>query len=159
MLKDNIINHRFWQKVKKTSKCWLWISSTSSHSLRNVKGYGSFNINGKAYYAHRLSYEDFSKLKIKKGMVVDHLCRNTLCVNPQHLELVTNGENIRRGRELKSTIKTQKIIVCKNNHELSFPTLCNIDGNLHDCISCNLIRTTNWFFKKKKGCQRILSKI
>lgn len=51
---------------------------------------------GKSTLAHRFSYE-FAKGEIPAGLVLDHLCRNTSCVNPDHLEATTQTENIARG--------------------------------------------------------------
>ncbi|WP_414630996.1 HNH endonuclease signature motif containing protein [Alcanivorax jadensis] len=51
---------------------------------------------GKAVKAHRFSYETFES-PIPEGMQLDHLCRVRNCVNPRHLEPVTNRENVRRG--------------------------------------------------------------
>ena len=48
-------------------------------------------------YAHRASYE-LAKGPIPDGMHLDHLCRVTCCINPDHLEPVTNRENARRGQ-------------------------------------------------------------
>lgn len=64
-------------------------------------GYGEFftqRVNGKVkmVHAHRFSYE-VVKGKIPDGLVIDHLCRNSKCVNPDHLEPVTQKENIIRG--------------------------------------------------------------
>ena len=53
-------------------------------------------MNGKRLPAHRASYELF-KGSIPNDLVIDHLCRNTLCVNPCHLEAVTSVENVMRG--------------------------------------------------------------
>lgn len=69
--------------------CLLW-TGTAPH------GYGSFWYDGKKVRAHRFSYEHFIG-EIAPGLVLDHLCRNTLCVNPDHLEPVTHAENLRRG--------------------------------------------------------------
>lgn len=83
---------RFWPKVDATSDCWLW----TGH--RDDDGYGKFTVvSGQSpMYAHRWSYE-FLVGPIPAGLVLDHLCRNPPCTNPDHLEPVTNEENIRRG--------------------------------------------------------------
>lgn len=84
------VEERFWAKVEKTSGCWEWVGAITD------TGYGLFGIKDVRYYAHRLSYED-SKGQIKSGLEIDHLCRNTKCVNPDHLEAVTPRENKLRG--------------------------------------------------------------
>lgn len=66
----------------------------------NNKGYGRVTRNQRQVYAHRLSYEA-SKGPIPKGYDLDHLCRNPRCINPDHLEPVTHGENMRRGWSAK----------------------------------------------------------
>jgi hypothetical protein len=72
------------------SGCWLWIGE-QGHS-----GYGRFDCGGgRRIAAHRFSLS-LSRGPIPPELVVDHLCRNTTCVNPQHLEAVTNWENTLR---------------------------------------------------------------
>ena len=85
-LKDII---RFLTQIHHTSNCWEWKGSKG-------RGYGLFSVNGKIGVAHRFSYELF-KEQIPQGMELDHLCKNTSCVNPEHLEPVTHKENLMRG--------------------------------------------------------------
>jgi hypothetical protein len=72
------------------SGCWLWIGSISP------QGYGHFFHGGQMVGAHRFSYEHEHGL-IPAGLQIDHLCRVRSCVNPSHLEPVTNRENTLRG--------------------------------------------------------------
>lgn len=82
---------RFWSKVSKTKGCWLWEGPT------NPEGYGRFYLNHKLVGPHRYSYELHNGKIPKATPYLDHLCRNPLCVNPDHLEPVTNRENGVRG--------------------------------------------------------------
>jgi len=81
---------RFWQKVRKTESCWLWEAGGSAEDGRGV-----FRRNGRLEQAYRISYELLVG-PIPEGLTLDHLCRTPACVNPEHLEAVTMGENIRR---------------------------------------------------------------
>lgn len=89
------------------SGCWNWTGS------RNNMGYGTLAVGGhKKGKAHRASYEHFVG-PIPAGLTLDHLCRNRLCVNPEHLEPVTHEENVRRGA--RGVLKTH----CKHGHEFT----------------------------------------
>ena len=70
--------------------CWLWLGSVYRD------GYGQIGVRARKFRAHRASYEVFVK-PIPDGLQLDHLCRVRSCVNPKHLEPVTNQENLRRG--------------------------------------------------------------
>lgn len=72
------------------SGCWLWYGTI------NADGYGFTCINNKRKSAHRVSYTVY-RGPIPNGMQIDHLCRVRCCVNPDHMEVVTQQENIRRG--------------------------------------------------------------
>ena len=69
--------------------CWVWTGS------RNKKGYGIGSYHNHTISVHRFAYEQ-TKGRIPAGLTIDHLCRNKLCVNPDHLEAVTLRENIQR---------------------------------------------------------------
>lgn len=89
----------FWKKVNKTTTCWLWTGSLN-------RGYGRFGVDGKLKYAHKLIYEQTYGI-LPKGKQLDHICRARACVNPTHLEIVSNRENVSRGKRSKlNTSKT-----------------------------------------------------
>lgn len=137
---------RFWNNVEKTDSCWLWAGATT-HSY-NSDGYlGSEKWKYGVLYAraqtgrrtqvraHRFSYE-LHNGPIPKGLQIDHLCRNTLCVNPNHLEAVTNRENAVRGAS------AQRWTHCKKGHALTEDNLYIYPGgNRRACKQCRTDRS------------------
>lgn len=81
------IRNRFWSKVNKTNTCWLWTASTKN-------GYGNITIEGKVRYAHRLSFI-WHKGPIPDGLFVLHRCDVHSCINPDHLFLGTQTDNMK----------------------------------------------------------------
>jgi len=89
--------------------CWYW----QGHLSRT--GYGEFWVGHERHTAHRWSYLLFVG-PLPDELVLDHLCRNRGCVNPKHVEPVTNGENVLRG-EGHSALNARKTH-CVRNHPL-----------------------------------------
>lgn len=94
---------RFWRFVDKSGECWLWLGSSMTK-----KGYGLLpkvgGSKGKSVLAHRLSYQ-IHKGEIPEGMVVMHSCDNPSCVNPDHLSVGTQSQNI-----LEAIAKGRKVL-------------------------------------------------
>ena len=119
-------------KVQKSENCWEWTGT------RNPNGYGTLSFRGRSYQAHRALFTSV-KGKIPEGLVLDHLCRNRGCVNPEHLEIVTHKENTLRGVGLPSI--NAKKNECLRGHPLTkenvrtFKTLVS-----RQCLTCERIR-------------------
>jgi hypothetical protein len=147
------LHERFWEKVNKRAKlgCWEWTGGTKS-------GYGRFVImrgkRGFPYAAHRVAYE-MCIGPIPDGLTLDHLCRNTLCVNPSHLEPVTNGENVLRGFG-GSGINKRKTH-CLRGHALTEDNIYRPPGRPHtrQCRRCAEIRQRERSATPKQNPKRI----
>ncbi len=127
-------------KISKNG-CWNYTR------YKSVKGYGKLSAWGKMHLAHRVSYIVF-RGEIPKGLFLDHLCRNPSCINPNHLEIVTNQENLLRGMGI-AAINSRKTH-CINGHKLSGKNLRMKKGRLgRICKKCNLIHWKKWYKKNK----------
>lgn len=94
--------------------CIEWQAGT------NGVGYGVFHPNtttdNRKAYAHRWAWEQANG-PIPEGFHLDHLCRNTICVNPEHLEPVPPAVNLLRG--ISSPADNARKVLCKRGHPLS----------------------------------------
>lgn len=122
---------RFWPKVDKLDTgCWIWNAALDAH------GYGSFHLNGKTAYAYRVAYE-WAKGPRPAGMDLDHICRDRRCVNPDHLEPVTRGENLHRSPITQTSINAAKTH-CIHGHE--FTPENTIRDPWRRCRTCHYAR-------------------
>lgn len=119
---------KFWSNVIKTDTCWEWMGA------KGTRGYGLIKRKNTNLRAHRLAVL-MSGREIPSGYQVDHLCSNTSCVNPQHLEVVTSRENTLRGNG--PTAENAKKTHCLNGHQLSGDNLSNRKDGRRVCKTCN----------------------
>lgn len=133
---------RFWKKVEKTETCWIWTGCKSN-------GYGNLRRQGKGFLAHRVSYE-MAKGVIPDELVLDHLCRNPACVNPDHLEAVPMLVNTLRGRMVEVT-KARKAAIthCPYGHPYSGENLRLNRNGSRRCAACGRQRARDQ--RKKKA--------
>jgi hypothetical protein len=124
---------RFMGHVDVTKSCWVWKGS------KDKNGYGFYWSKNKVRRAHRFIY---SKMigDLVDGMVIDHLCHNPSCVNPDHLEQVTQRENTFRSTTSVAIINSSKK-ECMNGHTFSYSnTIIRKDGT-RNCRTCiNLLK-------------------
>jgi len=103
---------KFLRHIKNASNgCWLWTGFVEKF------GYGRFYVIDGKKLAHRFSWELFNETCIPKGLVIDHICRNPLCVNPQHLRVVTQAFNCSVGDGPTAT--NQRKTHCVNGHHFN----------------------------------------
>lgn len=120
-------------------------------------GYGSVSVgvkDGRNYVVgvHRVMYSMWVG-PIQPGMVIDHLCRNKSCCNPQHLEAVTHVENLMRGvGPAKSRARMLDPLLrpcppkpfCKRGHAMTEENIMYRRIGSRQCRACNRLRSWEW---------------
>lgn len=107
------ISPYFWLRVDRREDCWVWLGAVT-RSGRGGSPYGRLRVAGKHYVAHRVAYI-IEVGPIPDGLELDHLCRNTLCVRPDHLEAVTHEENMARTVRPGNAREPHKRLVARKN--------------------------------------------
>lgn len=140
MFGDDRLPERFWGKVsvEPNTGCWLWTATCSG-------GYGRYSLAGEMKNAHRVAYQALVG-PIPKTLHMDHLCRVRSCCNPEHLEPVSPGENIRRG-------DTGKLLAdkthCPQGHPYSGDNLF-YDAGARKCRTCARARCRGYSPRRRK---------
>lgn len=121
--------------------CWPWPGPV------NAQGYGTYGARG--HSVHRRVYELIIG-PIPAGLHLDHICRNTRCIRPDHLDPVPPAVNVLRG--VGSFAINSRKVVCKRGHSLTDPTNVRITKAGHrSCITCNKIRCAEWYRSRSRS--------
>lgn len=123
------------------SGCWIWMRSLDRY------GYGGSVLRGEYRIIHRLSYELFVG-KIPVGLTLDHLCRVRCCVNPYHLEPVSQAENKRRAHDFERlhSIDTH----CHSGHERNKENKYVAKDGSIACRICNNNSSKKYHERKRR---------
>ena len=113
--------------------CWLWSGGGNR--------YGAFWASGRFISAHRFAFQA-QKGPVPEGLQLDHLCRVTCCVNPDHLEAVTCQENSRRKPDHPNQYRSRTH--CKHGHLLAGDNVRRGPGGERICRTCNSARVNAW---------------
>lgn len=121
---------RFWAKVDTSGDCWLWTGAKDGH------GYGYIGNPGGTRLAHRVSWM-LAGRSFDPALVLDHLCRTPSCVNPDHLEQVTQGVNVRRGEAGKALAARKAAMTeCTKGHPYVPENIYTAPDGKRTCRTC-----------------------
>ena len=133
---------RFMEKVERPlanhpTGCWIWLGQCENRNGR--RAYGRFWYEESNVMAHRFAYEVIAGKKIPEGYQIDHICRNPSCVNPDHLQAVTQLENTMRTRN-PMAINARKTH-CIRGHILEGKNVYISNVGTRKCLTCVKLRT------------------
>lgn len=119
-----------WYACIPEAGCWMWMRAVGRD------GYGKIKVSKRQMGAHRASYELF-KGAIPDGMDLDHLCRNRTCVNPDHLEAVSERVNVVRG--MSPVGMNSRKTHCKRGHPFDEENTLRVPAG-RQCKTCIRMR-------------------
>jgi hypothetical protein len=122
--------------------CWEWTGRLSK--VKYGAGYARICIDGQEQYVHILVYEILVG-PVEKGLQLDHICRITWCVRYDHVEPVSQAENIRR-----ASLFHQIVTHCKNGHEYTPKnTRINVVNGYKMCKICNQTDKSKRYYRTR----------
>jgi len=135
-------HERFLSKisVNSTTGCWEWNAGKTAGGYGifmvpyNQKTPGSRSMPKRNFSAHRVSYEIFNG-PLRSELVIDHMCRNRACVNPNHLREVTENENALENNSSPLAINSQKTH-CIHGHEFTPSNIARQKNGGRKCRIC-----------------------
>ncbi len=133
-------------RIDADGDCWEWTGA------KHESGYGRYRMggrDGRFWYVHRLVWELLVG-PIPDGLHIDHLCRNRLCCNPDHLEPVTPAENTRRSPSWNGeSAKTH----CPYGHPYSGDNLQTQGRRKHwrRCAACHAQRNREYRERRRNA--------
>lgn len=131
-LRHLTLEERFWHYTDQNGPlgCWIWKGSLSRY------GYGEVFLNGKRFRAHRISYR-IRHGKLPAEGVLDHICRVRHCVNPDHLRVMTIGQNVLIG--ISPPAQNLRKTHCSRGHEFTEENTHLSPRGWRYCRACNRI--------------------
>lgn len=125
---------RFWLKVDVGGRddCWPWKASV------NHGGYGQFFLRGRKVRSHRFAYLSVRGRVMGLHLHIDHLCRSRACMNPLHMEPVSQRTNTLRG--YSPAARQARRTHCPSGHPLSGDNLATHHGHRR-CKMCDRMRS------------------
>jgi hypothetical protein len=128
--------------------CWLWLCSVSPNGYATMRDGRSYR-DAKTVQAHRFSYE-LHRGPVPAGLQLDHKCRTRSCVNPDHLEAVTQRENLLRGDTV--TARNASATACPKGHPYSEHNTGRTRAGARVCKTCGNARVAEW--KRRRRAEK-----
>ena len=132
-----VYEERFLSKVQIVNACWIWTGATGGGRY----GYGQAQWQGYRTGAHRVSWLLW-RGELEEGQEVDHTCGNRLCVNPDHLQLVTHAQN--------KQLEADRNLTCRRGHQWTEENTYLTPRGDRQCRACIRHRIKGYRYPQKQ---------